>query len=90
MFLLSSFFINFRLDQTLYCQPAVFVSSIAALEKLKANDADAADKITEAAGFSVGEFCALVAGGMLSFQDGLYLFSYLPDVFSFENCQSKM
>ncbi|KAK6033347.1 hypothetical protein OSTOST_00446 [Ostertagia ostertagi] len=60
-----------KLDQTLYCQPAVFVSSVAALEKFKTIDDSYADRITDAAGFSVGEFAALVAGGILSFEDAL-------------------
>ncbi|PIO74252.1 hypothetical protein TELCIR_03742 [Teladorsagia circumcincta] len=60
-----------KLDQTLYCQPAVFVSSVAALEKFKTIDESYADRITDAAGFSVGEFAALVAGGILSFEDAL-------------------
>ncbi|EPB79028.1 hypothetical protein ANCCEY_01885 [Ancylostoma ceylanicum] len=60
-----------KLDQTLYCQPAVFVSSVATLEKFKASDESIADRITDVAGFSVGEFAALVAGGVLSFDDAL-------------------
>uniref|UniRef100_A0A1I7WRI1 DDE_Tnp_1_7 domain-containing protein n=1 Tax=Heterorhabditis bacteriophora TaxID=37862 RepID=A0A1I7WRI1_HETBA len=42
-----------RLDQTLYCQPAIFVSSMAALEKFKVENPDSVDKITHVAGFSV-------------------------------------
>ncbi|KIH42331.1 hypothetical protein ANCDUO_27686, partial [Ancylostoma duodenale] len=60
-----------KLDQTLYCQPAVFVSSVATLEKFKATDESIADRITDVAGFSVGEFAALVAGGILNFDDAL-------------------
>ncbi|ETN69812.1 hypothetical protein RB195_017238 [Necator americanus] len=60
-----------KLDQTLYCQPAVFISSVATLEKFKASNETIADRITDVAGFSVGEFAALVAGGVLSFDDAL-------------------
>ncbi|CAJ0956077.1 unnamed protein product, partial [Mesorhabditis belari] len=60
-----------KLDQTLYCQPAVFVSSIAAWEKLKKEDEGVSTMTTDVAGFSVGEFAALVAGGMLRFGDAL-------------------
>ncbi|CAI4230866.1 unnamed protein product [Auanema sp. JU1783] len=60
-----------KLDQTIYCQPAVFVSSIAAFEKLKAEDETVQENLTDVAGFSVGEFGALVAGGILTFEDAL-------------------
>uniref|UniRef100_A0A0K0DDE3 PKS_AT domain-containing protein n=1 Tax=Angiostrongylus cantonensis TaxID=6313 RepID=A0A0K0DDE3_ANGCA len=60
-----------KLDQTLYCQPAVFVSSMASIEKFKASDETIADRITDAAGFSVGEFAALVTGGIIGFDDAL-------------------
>ncbi|CAJ0572322.1 unnamed protein product, partial [Mesorhabditis spiculigera] len=60
-----------KLCQTVYCQPAVFVSSIAALEKLRLEDEGVATKTTDVAGFSVGEYSALVAGGALSFEDAL-------------------
>ncbi|KJH44277.1 hypothetical protein DICVIV_09700 [Dictyocaulus viviparus] len=60
-----------KLDQTLYCQPAIFVSSMACVEKFKASDETIADRITDAAGFSVGEFSALVTGGILKFDDAL-------------------
>uniref|UniRef100_A0A915E2J2 Malonyl-CoA:ACP transacylase (MAT) domain-containing protein n=1 Tax=Ditylenchus dipsaci TaxID=166011 RepID=A0A915E2J2_9BILA len=59
------------LDQTIYCQMAVFVSSMAALEKLKAVQPGLADRITDAAGFSIGEYCALTSSGAISFQDAL-------------------
>uniref|UniRef100_A0A1I7ZJB8 PKS_AT domain-containing protein n=1 Tax=Steinernema glaseri TaxID=37863 RepID=A0A1I7ZJB8_9BILA len=60
-----------KLNQTIYSQPAVFVSSLAALEKLRSEQPDIDDRITDAAGFSVGEYAALVAGGCLSFEDAL-------------------
>uniref|UniRef100_A0A915PPU9 HORMA domain-containing protein n=1 Tax=Setaria digitata TaxID=48799 RepID=A0A915PPU9_9BILA len=62
-----------KLDQTLYCQPAVFVSSLAAWEKAKAEDETLTVRLTEVAGFSVGEFAALVLAEILSFEDALRL-----------------
>ena len=59
-----------KLDQTIYCQPAVFVASLAAFEKLKTEQPDLEDRLTDAAGFSVGEYAALVAGGVMDFEDG--------------------
>ncbi|MCP9262016.1 Acyl transferase domain containing protein [Dirofilaria immitis] len=48
-----------KLDQTIYCQPAIFVSSLAAWEKAKAEDETLSARTTDVAGFSVGEFAAL-------------------------------
>jgi len=62
-----------KLDQTIYCQSAVFVNEMAALEKLKSEVEDFDERLTEVAGFGVGEFCALVAGGILKFDDALKL-----------------
>lgn len=61
------------LDQTMYCQPAVFVTSLAAVEKLKAENPQAIENCVTAAGFSVGEFAALVFAGSLAFEEALYL-----------------
>uniref|UniRef100_A0AC34G515 Malonyl-CoA:ACP transacylase (MAT) domain-containing protein n=1 Tax=Panagrolaimus sp. ES5 TaxID=591445 RepID=A0AC34G515_9BILA len=63
-----------KLDQTIYCQPAVFVASLAAYEKLKTEQTDLEDRLTDAAGFSVGEYAALVAGGVMKFEDGRHYF----------------
>jgi [acyl-carrier-protein] S-malonyltransferase len=60
-----------KLDQTIYCQPAVFVASLAALNKLRSEQPDIDERITNVAGFSVGEFSALVLAEVLSFEDAL-------------------
>lgn len=60
-----------KLTQTLYAQPAIFVTSLAALEILKQKFPDI--KPSAVAGLSLGEFTALVAAGSLSFEDGLRL-----------------
>ena len=59
-----------RLDQTIYAQPAIFVQSMAALERLKSETDEFDERVTETAGFSVGEFSALVLAGILGFEDG--------------------
>lgn len=59
-----------KLDQTIYCQPAILVSSLAAFEKLKVEEENLLERITDVAGFSVGEIAALVVGGVLKFDDG--------------------
>ena len=55
------------LRKTEITQPAIFIHSLAAL---KATDALGTEMV---AGHSLGEFSALVANGVLSFQDGLKL-----------------
>lgn len=62
-----------KLDTTLYSQPCVFVCSLAALEKAKKDAPDMLKKVKAAAGFSLGEYSALVFAGALSFEDGLRL-----------------
>jgi [acyl-carrier-protein] S-malonyltransferase len=60
-----------ELDSTVISQPAIFVTSLAALEKLKAEHPDALAAIEIAAGLSLGEYTALVFAGAMSFDDGL-------------------
>ena len=60
-----------KLDSTVYSQPALFVTSLAALEWLKANKPDVVDSAAAAAGLSLGEYTALVFAGVMTFEDGL-------------------
>ena len=60
-----------KLDDTVYAQPALFVAGLAAVEKLRSQDARAADSASACAGLSLGEYTALVHAGALSFEDGL-------------------
>jgi len=55
------------LKQTSVTQPAIFIHSVAAVKAVDALGA------TMVAGHSLGEFSALVANGVLSFEDGLKL-----------------
>ena len=59
------------LRQTAVTQPAVFTHSAAALELLRGRGVEP----NAVAGHSVGELAALVAAGVLSFEDGLRLVS---------------
>lgn len=61
------------LDKTLYCQPAVVVTSLAAMERLREEFPKALEKCTGMAGFSVGEITALIASEAISFEDGIHL-----------------
>lgn len=60
-----------KLDSTVYSQPALFVTSMAALEWLKANKPDVFNGCQAVAGLSLGEYTALVFAGVLSLEDGL-------------------
>eukprot|EP00287_Rhodomonas_sp_CCMP768_P012618 CAMPEP_0196716682 /NCGR_PEP_ID=MMETSP1091-20130531/92_1 /TAXON_ID=302021 /ORGANISM="Rhodomonas sp., Strain CCMP768" /LENGTH=346 /DNA_ID=CAMNT_0042056803 /DNA_START=105 /DNA_END=1145 /DNA_ORIENTATION=+ len=61
-----------KLDSTVISQPAIYVSSLAAVEKLKMESGqEVLDKATCAAGLSLGEYTALCFGGAITFSDGL-------------------
>jgi [acyl-carrier-protein] S-malonyltransferase len=60
-----------KLSSTVISQPAIFVSSLAALESLRASDPAAEAECVAPAGLSLGEYTALVFAGALSFRDGL-------------------
>jgi len=61
------------LSRTVYQQPAMFVTSLAALERLKEEQPKAIENCIATAGYSVGEYAALVFAGALTFEDGCRL-----------------
>ncbi|XP_067110720.1 malonyl-CoA-acyl carrier protein transacylase, mitochondrial [Osmerus mordax] len=61
-----------ELMKTVHCQPAIFVTSLAAVEKLNHENPRAIETCVAAAGFSVGEFAALVFSGAMDFAEALY------------------
>lgn len=61
-----------KLDSTVVSQPAIFVASMAAVEKLRAEQGqEAVDAATCAMGLSLGEYSALCFAGAISFADGV-------------------
>ncbi|XP_076861102.1 malonyl-CoA-acyl carrier protein transacylase, mitochondrial [Brachyhypopomus gauderio] len=60
------------LMKTVHCQPAVFVTSLAAVERLNHENPAAIESCVAAAGFSVGEFAALVFSGAMDFAEALF------------------
>jgi [acyl-carrier-protein] S-malonyltransferase len=60
-----------RLNSTVVSQPAIFVTSLAALESLRNYEPDTVASCRAAAGLSLGEYTALVFAGAMSFEDGL-------------------
>lgn len=61
------------LDSTVYSQPALFVTSLAALESLREQSPEVVLSCEAAAGLSLGEYTALVFAGVLDFEAGLRL-----------------
>lgn len=59
------------LDSTIYSQPALFVTSLAALESLRAQSPDVVLSCEAAAGLSLGEYTAVVFAGVMDFEDAL-------------------
>src|SRR4051794_5594988 len=59
------------LDSTVHSQPALFVTSLAALEQLKQNAPELVAGCAAAAGLSLGEYTALVFAGVMEFEVGL-------------------
>jgi [acyl-carrier-protein] S-malonyltransferase len=62
-----------KLDSTAVSQPAIFVTSLAALEVLKTQKPEAIASANAAAGLSLGEYSALVFAGALNFEQGVRL-----------------
>ena len=62
-----------ELDSTVISQPALFVTSLAAIELLRSNAPDVVLSCEATAGLSLGEYTALVFAGALEFEDGLRL-----------------
>ena len=64
-----------RLNSTEVSQPAIYVASLAALEKMKSTPEGAAEieAVDVCAGLSLGEYTALTFAGAISFEDGVKL-----------------
>lgn len=62
-----------KLEETRYCQVAMFVASMAALEKLKAEKPEAVKRPQAVAGLSLGEYTALCVAGVLELSDAIQL-----------------
>eukprot|EP00931_Biecheleriopsis_adriatica_P061455 TRINITY_DN36954_c0_g1_i1.p1 TRINITY_DN36954_c0_g1~~TRINITY_DN36954_c0_g1_i1.p1 ORF type:complete len:439 (-),score=128.26 TRINITY_DN36954_c0_g1_i1:147-1463(-) len=62
-----------KLEETRYCQPAMFIAGLAGLEQLRVQREEAVSRASVMAGLSLGEYTALCAAGVLSFEDGLKL-----------------
>jgi [acyl-carrier-protein] S-malonyltransferase len=62
-----------QLDSTTISQPAIFTTSAAILEVLRTEPSTSSIRPDVTAGLSMGEYTALYAAGVVSFEDGLKL-----------------
>jgi len=60
-----------ELDSTVHSQPALFVTSLAAVEQLRADRPQLLENCQAVAGLSLGEYTALVFAGAIDFESGL-------------------
>lgn len=60
-----------KLDSTVHSQPALFVTSIAALAQLRDQSPDVLLSAEATAGLSLGEYTAMVFAGVMEFEDAL-------------------
>jgi [acyl-carrier-protein] S-malonyltransferase len=62
-----------QLNSTTISQPAIFTTSAAILESLRTNPSTGSINADITAGLSLGEYTAIYAAGLISFEDGLTL-----------------
>eukprot|EP00933_Yihiella_yeosuensis_P021082 TRINITY_DN1677_c4_g1_i1.p1 TRINITY_DN1677_c4_g1~~TRINITY_DN1677_c4_g1_i1.p1 ORF type:complete len:554 (-),score=117.50 TRINITY_DN1677_c4_g1_i1:140-1801(-) len=62
-----------KLSETRYCQPIMFLAGLVAVEVLREQKPEVVDRPFGVAGLSLGEYTAIVAAGVLNFEDGLRL-----------------
>jgi len=62
-----------KLEETKYCQPVMFIAGLAGVEKLRGDKPEVVDRFQVCAGLSLGEYTALCAAGVFTFEDGLKL-----------------
>jgi [acyl-carrier-protein] S-malonyltransferase len=60
-----------KLNSTVYSQPALFVTSVAAIEKLNHDTPGLVDQCNATAGLSLGEYTALFFAACMTFDDAL-------------------
>lgn len=78
-----------KLAQAKYCQPAIYIATLAALEKLKLDEPEKVDRCSSVAGLSLGEYSALTAAGVFNFETGLRLVKARADAMDFEMSGSR-
>merc|ERR1740123_2940437 len=62
-----------KISETRFCQPLMYIAGLIAREVLKETKPEVYERPMATAGLSLGEYAAVVAAGVLSFEDGLRL-----------------
>eukprot|EP00933_Yihiella_yeosuensis_P081459 TRINITY_DN95074_c0_g1_i1.p1 TRINITY_DN95074_c0_g1~~TRINITY_DN95074_c0_g1_i1.p1 ORF type:complete len:527 (-),score=106.54 TRINITY_DN95074_c0_g1_i1:32-1612(-) len=78
-----------KLAQTKFCQPAMYIASLAALEKLRIDEPEKVSRCSSIAGLSVGEYAALTAAGVFDFETGLKIIKARAEAMDFEISGSR-
>lgn len=73
-----------KLAQTQFCQPAMYIAGLAALEQLKMEEPSKISRCTAMCGLSLGEYTALTAAGALDFETGLRIVKARAEAMDFE------
>jgi len=67
------------ISATRYCQPLMYIAGLVAREVLKETKPEVYERPMAVAGLSLGEYCAIVAAGVMTFEDGLRLVQIRAD-----------
>jgi len=62
-----------KLSETKFCQPAMFIAGMAAVEVMRESKKDVVERPQATAGLSLGEYTAICAAGVLDFEECLKL-----------------
>lgn len=73
-----------KLGQTKYCQPAMYIAGLAAIEKLKMDEPDKVERCAATSGLSLGEYTALTVAGVMDFETGLTLVKERGEAMEYE------
>jgi len=73
-----------KLAQTNFCQPAMYVAGLAALERLKIDDPEKVERCMALAGLSLGEYTALTAAGVFDFETCLAIVKERGEAMDYE------
>lgn len=78
-----------KLEETKFCQPAMFLANCCALEKLRLEKPEVVERCSATAGLSLGEYNAICFSGMLSFEECLKVVRVRADAMQEESLRSQ-